>query len=1124
MLGNWLERSRGAGGIAAAVLLAVFLFGAESALAQQGAIGGQITDAETLEPVPGVQVFVPGTALGALTNEQGRYRIEGVPVGQVTLELRLIGYKRVDQTVTVQAGQLTTADFQVEQTALRLQDIVVTGVVGETPRVKLPFTVDHISSEELPVPASDVGSLLAGKSAGVQVVRSSGRPGSESDILIRGPTSIDNTGRNEGPLVLVDGVVASTGGGLADINSLDIESIEVVKGAAAASLYGARAQYGVINITTKRGENRPAGTFDFIARGEYGVSDLERTLDLRLHHVIQMNESQTAYLVNPDAGGGESLTIPENPFIDPLCPDRCFQDRPFLNPTDNQAQIFEPGDSYSLYGAATGSMQDVSFRASTEFFNEQGVVELKEGFDRINARLNLDAQLFGEVDLAVSGFVSRSESDGDFPFFGLAFISAGVDASRKTIGGQRNAEECTGGAEDNCWFVTEPDPGVARTNPLWEEQVSPGPRSEGKRTMASLNASWSPIPFFSLEGDFSYDRTDNNSFSHTLKGAPTGEGICCDLGALGRNDFVQEAVNAGVTASFNRAFMDQAFTTRTKVRFQVEDQNSEFFSGSGSNIAVQGVTSLGALADPSLQTLSSTDTEIRGQSFFIISSWDYEGRYIVDGLFRREGSSLFGSDERWHNYFRGSAAWRISQEPWFDVPGVDEFKLRYSYGTAGGRPNFFAQYETFDIGGGGQLTFNTLGNQALKPELSKEHEFGGNLVLADRLSLDATYAYQVTEDQLLPVPLPGFFGFGTQWQNAGELEARSLELALRASIVDTREVSWTARFAFDRLRQKITQLDVPPFTYGPDQQGIEILFRAQEGEEIGGFYGTRFMQTCGELEETFGIGQADCDTFFDVNDDGWLVWVGQGNDFMAGPGADGELGTDDDLWGTSGEVGGVTFPFGRPNRAVLVDPLCLEADPTATEEDCRTNFLKLGSSTPDFGLQYANTFRWRGLSLYTLLDAQVGHEIYNLRKHWSMGPEPSGAGATEADQAGKPPGLKKPLSYYNANDNALYNGLVPNNHFVEDGSFLKVREVSLSYSLGDDLLNRLFRGAFERVTLSLIGRNLFTFTDYEGFDPEVGFGQGTGDTRSTGSAALTRADAFEYPNFRRLTGSVEIVF
>jgi TonB-dependent SusC/RagA subfamily outer membrane receptor len=302
-----------------AVLGAWLLVGAGSVHAQQGAVAGTVTDAETLQPVAGAQVFIPGTVVGTLTGERGTYRLEGVPTGQVTVTVRLIGYREISQEVAVAGGQVVTADFAVEQTALRLQDIIVTGVVGETPRVKLPFVVERLDSQDIPVPSSNVASLLTGKAAGVSVVRPNGQPGQAASVMLRGPTSIDSRGRTQGPLIVIDGVAQSANATLADIGALDIDHVEIVKGAAAASLYGARAGQGVIQITTKRGTGLSTNTFQIAVRGEYGLNQIEGSIQLTNAHQYKMNASQTAFL-GSDAGTGPAVAGQVRPYQGVLRP------------------------------------------------------------------------------------------------------------------------------------------------------------------------------------------------------------------------------------------------------------------------------------------------------------------------------------------------------------------------------------------------------------------------------------------------------------------------------------------------------------------------------------------------------------------------------------------------------------------------------------------------------------------------------------------------------------------------------------------------------------------------------------------------------------------------------------
>ncbi len=1116
------------GAVAAAALL---LVGTSPAFAQEGAIQGTVTEAESGQPLSGVQVFIRGTNIGTLTGQDGSYRLTDVPTGDQRLRARRIGYRTVTREVGVSSGQVSTVDIEMTQSALELQDVVVTGVAAETPQTKLPFTVNSLDTEDIPVPSSDMSGILQGKAAGISVVSSSGQPGGESDILLRGQTSINAAGRSQSPLIVIDGVIQSTSASLSDLNSMDIENIEVVKGAAAASMYGSRAQNGVIQITTKSGADLQESdqNIDITLRAEGGRSDLPKEWPTSNRHVLAMNANQTSFVnsAGEEVGFGEAVTTED------ACgggAPRCFQDNPWPNPTDNFDEFFDPGSTSSLYGAVAGATGNTNFRASAEYFDETGNIRQNDGYERINGRLNVSHSV-DDFEIQGTMFAARSKTDelggggngeSGNAFFGILFMSPGADIDRKTKGAQRGNEECTGGPENDCWFVAVPDPTNSsdRLNPLFTEQTSLN-TSEKKRLMGSVQATWEPLNWFSLDGTFSYDRTDDNFESFVRKNTPEGQGAGRSRGELFRNDFYQEAINASATANFNRTWLDDQLTTRLRLRYLVEDQETNSFSAGGDELATEGIRNLGALVDNSTFNLGSNFTTIRSQNFFAIGSLDYKDRYIVDGLVRRDGSSLFGPGERWQTYFRASGAYRVSEEPWFDISGVDNFKLRYSIGTAGSRPNFFQQYEVFNIGAGGSLQFGTLGNESLSPERSTEQEVGFNLALADMFNISGTYAKSVTEDQLLPVPLPGFFGFSTQWQNAGELETETWEAQVEAQLVQTENFGWNSTVSASTTDETITELNVPAFKYGPTVQGGQNAFFAREGENLGTFYGTVWAQNCSDIQTTFGIDQSTCQSQFDVNDNGQMVWVGEGNDFRSGPGPDGEVQTSDDLWGTAGTVNGETFEFGEPLAADRVDQTCLENNPDASQEECTTNFLPMGSSNPDIEVSFANTVRWKGFSVYGLLDAATGFQVYNNTRQWANSPRTRGAGTEFSDQVGKPEGLKKPLVYY---DSWTYNGNNFNTYFVEDGDYLKLRELSVSYQLPQNIIQSVFGGAFDGASVSVLGRNLVTWTDYTGYDPEVGFGNASGNTGQTGSAANARFAAFQWPNMRTVSATLELTF
>lgn len=1014
---------------------------------QTGTITGQVVDQTTSRPLESAQVVIEALDIGGLTSREGRFLLNNVPAGTHELKVVIIGYTRQTQTVSVSAGQATVADFRMAATALSLQEIVVTGVAGETPKVKLPFTVEKVDFERQPVRAPSADGLLQGKVAGAKVVRGSGKPGDDASIMLRGPTSISNS---QNPLIIVDGVI--TDNALADIDALDVSSIEVVKGAAAASLYGSRAANGVIQITTKRGQGLDVDQTRITVRNEFGNQSLESRIGLAQSHPYAMDASKQNFL------DGDGNPIPYGPGVQLAGgnPDLTFQDNPFPGQNyDAIGQFFDPGNTWSNYVAIEGKTGTTNYRASFTNFEEQGIIKGHEGFQRRNFRLNLDHQASDKLNISLSTYFAQSNQDeiGTNPFFSLTFMPPNA-----------NLEEL---AEDGTLNIAV-DPLSLEENPLYEI-ANRDWVDKRQRFMGSAFIRYEPITGFELEGNFSIDRNDFHRSDLTPKGYKQLESDPLK-GDIRKENSLSNDVNASLTASFNRAFGD--LTTRTKFRYLLEDTHYEFFSAFGDELSVADVPTL-AVASGS----KNVDSEIRdvvAEGFFFISALDYKGKYIGDVLVRRDGSSLFGPDERWQTYYRGSAAWRVSQEDWFNSDFLNELKFRYSYGTAGNRPRFNAQYETYSVSNGTVRPIN-LGNKILKPEFAKESEYGIDMVFVDRYSLQLTYSDSEIDDLLLQVPLPAYNGFTTQWQNAGALSSNTFEASLEASLIESQDLSFSARVNFDRTRQEITRVDLPPY-----RTGSRSAFFIREGEALGTFYGTKWATNCADLG-----GSANCGDF-QLNDDGYLVYVGAGNSYTDGVAKS--------LWGTSTDG----YDWGMPVAATAEDG---------------SEFARMGSTTPDFTLSWSGNLRYKNLGLYALFDWEQGSEIYNGTAQWAYREWRH----EQVDQQGKAEGAKKPVSYYSA----LYNVNSTSSHFVEDGSFVKLRELSVRYGMNADQLGGFgARLGLESAAINLIGRNLITWTDYTGYDPEVG----TAGTGSGGAAAIGRIDSYQYPNFRSMTASIELVF
>lgn len=1041
--------------IAAALTFAALLLGSSTPApvqAQAGAAGrvsGVVTDSATGQPLQSVQLFLARgtTRLEARTSAEGRYLFPSVPAGTYGLEAIRLGYRRVLRAnIAVAAGQTLTYDLQMGAAALNLQAIVTTGVVDPASGTRVPFSVGRVSAEDAPVPATNALETIQGKIAGVSVVPS-GQAGSGTTIQLRTPTSIS---KSNAPLVVVDGVIQSQSfdAASADLQSMDIESVEVVKGAAAASLYGSRASAGVIQIRTRRGTGLAEGTTKFTVRSEYGSNELARTVDWAKYHSFLSNE--TGAYVN--AAGQEVAREQRTP--DPIY--ARFQDNPFKPGTafDQVERFFNPGDFLR------NSLNIAQSSAKTNWFfsyvntREDGVVLNSGRYDQNDFRLNLDHRPRSDLSIGVSAYHSRSKRQNlyDDTFFDLINQAPDVDLRQPD--------------PDGTPYNFQPDFEGREENPLYVLSTERRNRNRA-RLQGAIEARYTPRSWLTVDGNLSYDRSDRSNDFFLDQGVKTegfGNG---GPGEISRFNGVTNALNASLSANLLKRL--GSFTLRSTLRGLVERETNDVTNASGQVFSTPGVNSLN---NATVRFVSSTSETIKTNSFFVSGAADYRGKLIVDGLARMDGSSLFGPEEQVNWYYRGSAAYRISEEEWFPLKKLfSEFKVRASQGTAGGRPDFNDQYETFNFIEGGGLVKQNLGNKFLRPEYSKETEVGIDAIIKDRYSVQLSYARQVTTDQLLLVPLAGYFGYANQWRNAGTVTGNTLEGTFEAQLVRKPNFTWRAGLVADRSRNQITEFNLPCFTTGT------VGFRCA-GQTLGTMYGFRFIGNTSELPADAQARAGE----FARNDEGLLVYVGAGNAYT-----DGETKR---LWGSPAvTVGSQSYQFGMPIRA--------------TDATGNAAVTRIGDANPDFRFGISNTIGWKSVQLFMLWDAQVGGDVYNQTNQRMYQYQRS----ADVDQAGKAQELKKPIEYYVS----LYSANDPTSYFVEDASFVKLRELSLKYRLPNTFTRALARLGASQASVSLIGRNMLTFTKYKGYDPEVG-------------SIINRVDSFSYPRYRTITGSVEINF
>jgi len=1047
--------------------------------AQEAAvITGKVT-AQGGEALGGANVVVANSNFGAVTAANGTYTITigaaAVRGQQVVLTVRSISYRPATRTVTLTPGT-QEQNFALQADPFRLEEVIVTGVAEATDRRKMTSSVGSVSADQLrAVPGSNALEAIQGKVAGLRLVPQSAQPGSEPAIRLRGATSI--AGRQD-PLYIVDGVISRFG--LADIAPEDVERVEVVKGAAASSLYGSNGANGVVQIFTNRGSALAEGVLRVTTRTEAGINTMPRRMQFSQSHAFEVNEAtascaskNAAWTVDPvggyclTAGGGR---IPETTGI---------ADNPFLVKYDHWDALVNPGPFATEYVSVGQRRGNTNFNASVQNTRNEGVIFGLGGYTRRNARINLDQQLRHDLDLSLSTFYGASsngraaEGTGS-PFFGLMFVQPDVNlqACCNPDGSQYVAKVPLSGDVANDF------------NPLYE-LANRKITEDRTRFTGSTRLRWRPRDWLSTEGSFAYDQEGlfykdliPNPF-YNSSGDP-------DKGYLEERTVTGYQYNTGATLTSVRRFGN--ITNTTKLGTLYENQRVRALVVSAGEFAVTGVPEFSGVNQTTVIPASG-DTIIRSVNYFAITQLDIKDRYVVDALVRRDGSSLFGPENRWATYYRVSGAWRVTQD--VAIPGLDEWRLRGSYGTAGLRPGYDNQYEIVQTNPAG-FDKLILGNRFLKPARASEVEVGTNLEFGSgRYTLEYSFANKETKDQIILVPLPALAAFESgQWQNVGALKSKTHELTFAARLINTPSTSLTLNIVGDRTRQVITDWPIAERQYSFQQ--MPSAFFLGEGSDLGALYGNHWIRSINELYDDPTKSNACpgtwCPDSLMVNEDGYVVRRSQ---------------------------------YGTANERAIKYTRCK----VPGQNPClaTTQTVQIGDANPDFNLSFGLTLNYRRLAMTGLLDWSYGGDLYNGTRQWAF----QATRDRVQDQAGKsqndatcgvvadpmPACPKKALGYYGV---GFYNGLDPNDYFIESGSYAKLKELSVNYTFARGQLGSIGLGGLSEVRLGFIARNLFTITSYSGLDPEV--------SGLAGDPFQVRMDWFQYPQFRTFTAVVEFSF
>jgi TonB-dependent starch-binding outer membrane protein SusC len=725
--------------------LAVLLGLAPSLLHAQegGSVRGRVVAANSMRPLSGAQVSIPGTGRGSLTNAQGEYLMLNVPSGSRTVRVQMIGYATAEQTVPVGAGQVAVADFALAEEALRLDEVVVTGTAGAARRREIGNSISQINVAERPEPTLATGDLLAGRAAGVSILKTSGQVGGDHSIRLRGNVSAL---MSNNPLIYVDGVriraesypknafpIGYIGTSdntlyspLNDINPSEIDRVEIIKGPAATTLYGTEAAAGVIQIFTKRGRGGPA----------------------RWTMEVDQSASRVPEFGPTRGVDGSPLVIPQNEVSPHGTPQYMYLD-PWLRTGWRQKYVL----------GVSGGVEDIQYYLSGSFSDESGVLPQEE-MDQYNIRGNLSSSPLPGLQLQWNTGYSRSN---------VRKLGAGGSAAGLTLNAFRRDRNYYGNADpavisevldfDLRNFIDHLITGVTATyapTSKLTNRVTVGYDLAAQETRALM-----PFGFSQQVGGQIHDtRWQNRTLTFDYVGS-------LKLGLLD---------NLGSTFSWGGQSV-----TREETSNSAYSQN---FPGPGEPTVSSGAISAGF----------ENRLRVVNAGFFFQNVFDFRDRLFVTTGVRVDGNSAFGANLGLQAYPKVSASYVISDEP-FWVPALGTMKLRMAYGHAGRAPGAFDAVRTWQpVKWGDNIAFwpSNLGNDDLGPERTAEFEVGFDAsVLQDRLGFELTYYRQRTTDALFNIrQAPSNGGWGSQLANVGEIENWGWEFTTNAQVLRSERLRW----------------------------------------------------------------------------------------------------------------------------------------------------------------------------------------------------------------------------------------------------------------------------------------------------------------------------------------------
>lgn len=922
--------------------LCSFLLG--GAVYAQSTVSGKVTSMESGEALPGVNVIVKGTTVGTVTDIEGNYNLS-VPADDAVLQFSFIGYITEEEPINGRA----TIDLAMAPDLQQLSEVVVVGYGTQSEKLGLQ-SVSEVNSEEFAnQPVISPQELIQGRAAGVQVVSSSGVLGSRSNLRIRGASSM---GAGNQPLYVVDGVPLNDGeysndlgavslNPLQSINPNDIESISILKDASAVAIYGSRGANGVVIINTKQGSasGRTNINLDYYT----GFSGPTNNFDMM--NADQYRQFRADYNL---AQGSDTNTSPSD-----------FPQGSF----DWPAAVLRTGRTNNYALSASGGSESTTFYIGGTYFNQEGFTIGNE-VDKLNGRFNLNHNMSDKLRFGFNLGLSALNNDR---------ISSDNSTFAPLTSAYLQPPYVEPYNEDGTYANTGFIANVLAIEDLSIRELIT------RRTTGNLYAEYDIIENLTLRTDFGADLIQTEE---TIR-----DPEIVSPGGYGYKRIVQDNKWLNTTTlNFDRTLEDHYVELLLGGSFETSTRNSIAVEGSG--FVSDQLPNVASAATPTLTSAEATTWALISQ--FARGNYRFRDRYLLEASIRRDGSSRFGTDNKFGIFWAVSGGWILSDESFMDgATFVDNLKLTASYGTSGNdRLGNFASFGLYEAGtlsdyaGIPGIRPTQPANPQLQWEETKQLDVGvSSSFFGDRLGFDFNYYIKTTEGLLLEVPLPYTTGFSNINRNVGTLENRGFDLLISGDIIRNADFQWTTSLNLGYLQNKALSLpenkddEGRDFVLGTDAQ------RAIEGYSINTFYLIRYN---GVNPQT---GDAE-----------WLK--------------------------KNGEV---------------------TTNPTADDR------VIVGSAIPDFTGGFTNTFRYKGFDLNVLFSFVSGNKVFRAGRRFTENAASSFNKSTKLlnywEQSGDDaffPALSSPTAGIFAQNSTLQ---------LEDGDFIRLRNASLGYTLPSSLLS-----------------------------------------------------------------------